>query len=108
MTDWLAQIGGVSSALAGLDMAMPGDGDIPLLGLAYWAYDLSTSVLVSQVPGKHSLLFVVLRLLFLALIYIYISVCGMPSSQISFCIIRKLKANPETTLSRMAPFLFLV
>jgi hypothetical protein len=24
MTDWLAQIGGVSSALAGLDMAMPG------------------------------------------------------------------------------------
>jgi hypothetical protein len=61
MTDWLAQIGGVSSALAGLDMAMPGDGDIPLLGLAYWAYDLSTSVLVSQVPGKHSLLFVVLK-----------------------------------------------
>jgi hypothetical protein len=24
MTDWLAQIGGVSSALSGLDMAMPG------------------------------------------------------------------------------------
>jgi hypothetical protein len=24
MTDWLSQIGGVSSALAGLDMAMPG------------------------------------------------------------------------------------
>ncbi|KAE9379142.1 glycoside hydrolase family 3 protein [Stipitochalara longipes BDJ] len=50
MTDWLAQIGGVSSALAGLDMAMPGDGDIPFLGLAYWAYELSTSVLNGTVP----------------------------------------------------------
>jgi len=50
MTDWLAQIGGVSSALAGLDMAMPGDGSIPLLGLAYWASDLSTSVLNGTVP----------------------------------------------------------
>ncbi|TVY84347.1 putative beta-glucosidase F [Lachnellula suecica] len=50
MTDWLAQIGGVSSALAGLDMAMPGDGNTPLLGLAYWAYDLSTSVLNGTVP----------------------------------------------------------
>lgn len=50
MTDWLAQIGGVSSALAGLDMAMPGDGDIPLLGLSYWAYDLSTSILNGTIP----------------------------------------------------------
>src|SRR6266536_3178473 len=50
MTDWFAQVGGVSSALAGTDMAMPGDGDIPLLGLAYWAYDLSTSVLNGTVP----------------------------------------------------------
>ncbi|TVY23642.1 putative beta-glucosidase F [Lachnellula hyalina] len=50
MTDWLAQIGGVSSALAGLDMSMPGDGSIPLLGLAYWSYDLSTSVLNGTVP----------------------------------------------------------
>lgn len=50
MTDWLAQIGGVSSALAGLDMAMPGDGDIPFLGLAYWAYELSTMVLNGTVP----------------------------------------------------------
>ncbi|KUJ20941.1 uncharacterized protein LY89DRAFT_715245 [Mollisia scopiformis] len=50
MTDWLAQIGGVSSALAGLDMAMPGDGDIPFLGLAYWAYELSTSILNGTVP----------------------------------------------------------
>ncbi|KIN05986.1 glycoside hydrolase family 3 protein [Oidiodendron maius Zn] len=50
MSDWFGQIGGVSSALAGLDMAMPGDGDIPLLGLAYWAYELSTSILNGTVP----------------------------------------------------------
>jgi len=50
MCDWLSQIGGVSSALSGLDMAMPGDGDIPLLGLAYWAYELSTSVLNCTIP----------------------------------------------------------
>lgn len=50
MTDWLAQIGGVSSALSGLDMAMPGDGDVPLLGEAYWAYELSTSILNGTVP----------------------------------------------------------
>ncbi|RDW71255.1 putative beta-glucosidase 1 [Coleophoma cylindrospora] len=50
MTDWLAQISGVGSALAGLDMAMPGDGDIPFLGLSYWASDLSTAVLNGTVP----------------------------------------------------------
>ncbi|KAH8815723.1 glycoside hydrolase superfamily [Xylogone sp. PMI_703] len=50
MTDWMAQIGGVSSALSGLDMAMPGDGDIPFLGLAYWGYELSTSILNGTVP----------------------------------------------------------
>lgn len=50
MSDWLSQIGGVSSALSGLDMAMPGDGDIPFLGLAYWASDLSTAVLNGTVP----------------------------------------------------------
>lgn len=50
MTDWFAQIGGVSSALAGLDMDMPGDGDIPLLGLAYWAYEQSTMILNGTVP----------------------------------------------------------
>lgn len=49
MTDWLAQIGGVSSALAGLDMSMPGDGDIPLLGLSYWAYVSSILVVDLQV-----------------------------------------------------------
>ena len=50
MTDWLAHIGGVSSALAGLDMSMPGDGSIPLLGVSYWGYDLSTSVLNGTIP----------------------------------------------------------
>ena len=29
---------------------MPGDGEIPLLGLSYWAYDLSTAVLNGSVP----------------------------------------------------------
>ncbi|KAL3428422.1 beta-glucosidase F [Phlyctema vagabunda] len=50
MSDWLAQIGGVSSALAGLDMAMPGDGSVPLFGLSYWASDLSRAVLNGTVP----------------------------------------------------------
>ncbi|CZS90176.1 probable beta-glucosidase 1 precursor [Rhynchosporium agropyri] len=50
MSDWLAQIGGVSSILAGLDMAMPGDGGIPLLGVAYWGYELSRAVLNGTVP----------------------------------------------------------
>ncbi|KAA8568696.1 hypothetical protein EYC84_007697 [Monilinia fructicola] len=50
MTDWLAQIGGVSSALAGLDMAMPGDGGIPFTGEAYWAHELSTAILNGTVP----------------------------------------------------------
>lgn len=50
MTDWFAQIGGVSSALAGLDMAMPGDGVAPLSGNSYWAGELSRSVLNGTVP----------------------------------------------------------
>ncbi|KAL9624976.1 MAG: hypothetical protein Q9160_000705 [Pyrenula sp. 1 TL-2023] len=50
MTDWLSHIGGVSSALAGLDMSMPGDGSIPLLGQSYWAYELSNSILNGTVP----------------------------------------------------------
>ncbi|KAI3322991.1 glycoside hydrolase family 3 protein [Xylariaceae sp. AK1471] len=53
MTDWLAQISGVGSALAGLDMSMPGDtiGDsIPLLGLSNWQYELTRSVLNGSVP----------------------------------------------------------
>lgn len=31
-------------------MAMPGDGQIPLLGEAYWAYELSTMILNGTVP----------------------------------------------------------
>nr|AAB67972.1 beta-glucosidase [Coccidioides posadasii] len=45
MTDWYAQIGGVSSALAGLDMSMPGDGSVPLSGTSFWASELSRSIL---------------------------------------------------------------
>jgi len=50
MSDWLAQISGVGAALAGLDMSMPGDGVIPLIGNSYWMYDLSASVLNGSVP----------------------------------------------------------
>jgi beta-glucosidase-like glycosyl hydrolase len=51
MTDWLAQISGVGSALAGLDMAMPGDvNEIPLLGNSYWMYDYSRSILNGSIP----------------------------------------------------------
>jgi len=70
MSDWLAQIGGVSAALAGLDMDMPGDGAIPLFGdryvnsfkcskrftpnkallHSYWMSDLTTAVLNASLP----------------------------------------------------------
>ncbi|KAI0015325.1 glycoside hydrolase family 3 protein [Xylariomycetidae sp. FL0641] len=53
MTDWLAQISGVGSALAGLDMSMPGDtigNSVPLFGLSDWAYELTTAVLNGTVP----------------------------------------------------------
>lgn len=50
MSDWLAQISGVPSALAGLDMSMPGDGLVPLLGDSYWMYELSRAVLNGSVP----------------------------------------------------------
>ncbi|KAL1980469.1 hypothetical protein VTN96DRAFT_4126 [Rasamsonia emersonii] len=50
VSDWYAQIGGVSSALAGLDMAMPGDGAVPLLGDSFWNYELSTAILNGTVP----------------------------------------------------------
>ncbi|KAI0471895.1 glycoside hydrolase family 3 protein [Xylariaceae sp. FL0804] len=53
MTDWLAQISGVGSALAGLDMSMPGDtigNEIPLFGLSDWQYELTRSVLNGSVP----------------------------------------------------------
>jgi len=50
MSDWLAQNSGVASALAGLDMAMPGDTIIPLFGNSYWMFDLTRSVLNGSVP----------------------------------------------------------
>ncbi|KAL4966347.1 beta-glucosidase [Aspergillus stella-maris] len=50
VTDWLAHLGGVSSALAGLDMSMPGDGAIPLFGGSYWGPELSRSILNETVP----------------------------------------------------------
>ncbi|CAG8931194.1 unnamed protein product [Penicillium salamii] len=50
MTDWLGHYSGVPSALAGLDMAMPGDGAVPLFGDSYWGPELSRSVLNGSVP----------------------------------------------------------
>ncbi|ETS80670.1 beta-glucosidase F [Pestalotiopsis fici W106-1] len=51
MTDWLAHLSGVSSALAGLDMNMPGDTLIPIvLGTSYWMYELTRSALNGSVP----------------------------------------------------------
>ncbi|KAI1405964.1 glycoside hydrolase family 3 protein [Hypoxylon fuscum] len=53
MTDWLAQISGVGSALAGLDMSMPGDtigNNIPLTGYSNWMFELTRSVLNGSVP----------------------------------------------------------
>ncbi|KAF3770909.1 family 3 glycoside hydrolase [Cryphonectria parasitica EP155] len=50
MSDWLAQMSGVASALAGLDMGMPGDTIIPLLGYSYWMYEMTTAVLNGSTP----------------------------------------------------------
>ncbi|KAF7538564.1 hypothetical protein G7054_g2770 [Neopestalotiopsis clavispora] len=51
MTDWLAHLSGVSSALAGLDMNMPGDTLVPIVfGTSYWMYELTRSALNGSVP----------------------------------------------------------
>ncbi|KAI3321583.1 glycoside hydrolase family 3 protein [Xylariaceae sp. AK1471] len=50
MSDWLAQRGGVSSALAGLDMTMPGDGLFWTDGKSLWGPELTKSVLNGSVP----------------------------------------------------------
>ncbi|KAJ4306400.1 hypothetical protein N0V88_001200 [Collariella sp. IMI 366227] len=50
MSDWLSHISGVDSALAGLDMNMPGDTNIPLFGNSLWQYELTRSVLNGSVP----------------------------------------------------------
>lgn len=49
-SDWLAQRSGVASALAGLDMSMPGDGLGWMDGKALWGQQLSLSVLNGSVP----------------------------------------------------------
>jgi beta-glucosidase len=49
-SDWLAQRSGVSSALAGLDMDMPGDGLRWADGKSLWGASLTTSVLNGSLP----------------------------------------------------------
>jgi beta-glucosidase len=49
-SDWLAQRAGVASALAGLDMTMPGDGLRWAKGNSLWGAELTKSVLNGSVP----------------------------------------------------------
>ena len=49
MSDWQAQLAGVSSALAGLDQSMPGDTSFDT-GLSYWGTNLTIAVLNGTVP----------------------------------------------------------
>lgn len=49
MSDWSAQHSGVSSALAGLDMSMPGDTEFDS-GLSFWGSNLTISILNGTVP----------------------------------------------------------
>ena len=49
-SDWLAQRSGVASALAGLDMSMPGDGLHWADGKSLWGKHLSLSVLNGSLP----------------------------------------------------------
>ena len=51
-SDWLAQRGGVSSALAGLDMTMPGDGLYWADAKSLWGEQLSLAVLNGSVPTE--------------------------------------------------------
>lgn len=50
MSDWLAHMSGVASALAGLDLDMPGDTQYALVGASYWMYELTRAVLNGSVP----------------------------------------------------------
>lgn len=50
MSDWLGHMSGVASALAGLDMDMPGDTQVPLFGYSYWMFELTRSALNASVP----------------------------------------------------------
>lgn len=49
-SDWLAQRSGVASALAGLDMSMPGDGLKWQDGKSLWGKELTKAVLNTSVP----------------------------------------------------------
>ena len=49
MSDWAAQHSGVSSALAGLDMTMPGD-TVFNSGRSYWGANLTVAILNGTVP----------------------------------------------------------
>ncbi|PSR80144.1 glycosyl hydrolase family 3 N terminal domain-domain-containing protein [Coniella lustricola] len=50
VSDWGAQQSGVASALAGLDMTMPGDGKRFNDGESYWGPELSKAVMNGSVP----------------------------------------------------------
>lgn len=50
VSDWLAQRSGVGTALAGLDMSMPGDGLHWADGKSLWGKQLTLSVLNTSVP----------------------------------------------------------
>ena len=49
-SDWLAQRSGVASAISGLDMSMPGDGERWEDGKPFWGPHLTTAVLNGTVP----------------------------------------------------------
>ena len=51
-SDWLAQRSGVASALAGLDMTMPGDGLRWMDGKSLWGTHLTTAVLNGSLPTE--------------------------------------------------------
>lgn len=50
VSDWGAQHSGVASALAGLDMTMPGDGALFSDGVSYWGPELTRSIMNGSVP----------------------------------------------------------
>ncbi|KJZ74992.1 Putative beta-glucosidase F [Hirsutella minnesotensis 3608] len=50
MSDWIAHMSGVASALAGLDLDMPGDTQVPLIGNSYWMNELTRATLNGSVP----------------------------------------------------------
>ncbi|KAF3934129.1 Beta-glucosidase [Dactylellina cionopaga] len=50
MSDWLAHHSGVASALAGMDMSMPGDANLFLDGETWWGSSLTESVVNKTLP----------------------------------------------------------